>query len=81
VAPVAQAPPDQPLVALGLFDDKGNAVSIWRANDLKELGVAVRLAASEGRIDLAVKGDQDKLSILRVWLSGQDGTLSRSLLY
>lgn len=81
VAPVAQAPPEQPLVALGLFDDKGNAVSIWRANDLKELGVAVRLAASEGRIDLAVKGDQDKLSILRVWLSGQDGTLSRSLLY
>jgi S1-C subfamily serine protease len=80
-APAAQAPPELPLVALGLFDDKGNAITIWRANDLKELGVAVRLAASEGRIDLAVKGDQDKLSILRVWLSGQEGTLSRSLLY
>jgi len=75
------APPTQTLIALGLFDDQGKAVSVWKTGNLKDLGVAVRLAALEGRIDLGVHGDNDQLSILRVWLSGEENKLSRSLLY
>ena len=75
------APPTQTLIALGLFDDQGKAVSVWKTGNLKDLGVAVRLAALEGRIDMGVHGDKDQLSVLRVWLSGEEGKLSRSLLY
>jgi S1-C subfamily serine protease len=82
VAPAAPAgPPVLSLIALGLFDDQGKPVTVWKVNSLKDLGVAVRLAALEGRVDMGVKGDQDKISVMRVWLSGEEGKLSRSLLY
>ena len=79
--PAQPANPEYQLVALGLFDDQGKPQTVWKVNNQQDMGVAVRLAALEGRIDMGVMGDQNKISVLRVWLGGAENKLSRSLLY
>ena len=64
-----------------LFDEATGRVTVWKVSTLSDLGVSVRLAALQGRIDLGVKGQDDKLSVIRMWLSGDESKLSRSLLY
>jgi hypothetical protein len=69
------------VLAVGVFDADGHADQLWRTSNLRELGVAIRLTALDGRIDLANKGADDKYNVLRVWLSGEENKLSKSLLY
>ncbi len=76
-----QGPQEIPIIALGVFDDDGNAVSCWRVNNLNDLGMAIRIAAEAGKVDLATHGDNGKLNLLRVWLSGDEKKLSQTLLY
>jgi S1-C subfamily serine protease len=80
-APTPAVQPDAPVLAVGIFDADGHADQLWRTNNLHDLGIAIRLTALAGRIDLANHGADDKYNVLRVWLSGEENKLSKSLLY
>lgn len=55
-------------------------MEFWRVGSLADLGLAIRLAARAGRIDLIPENGNGE-SLVRVSIRSRPGTLARTLLY
>lgn len=69
---------DDIIVAAGIFNPQ--QPFLWRVRSLADLGVAVRLSAPQGYIDL-VAGSENSEYFLRLHLKSDMNTVARTLLY
>lgn len=54
----------------------------WRVRSLADLGIAVRLAALSGFVDLVPwKGDSELLQVLQIELTDEPGATAKTLFY
>ena len=69
------------IIAVGAVDEDGDG-QLWRAKELAELGIACRLTARTGRLDVAyLSADGKSCRILKCRLSRSGGVETKALLY